>query len=148
MTARDIATDAFNDLLSAIGEAYRDRGKLASGKTLRGTRVLVRSSSDLSATAELLAPHQWKYVGNGRGPGRRPPIAPIKAWVEARGLNVNAWAVANNIAKFGSFDFRRKRTNIYLDEVKAFEEQKPPGVKERHADLIREKVRNIVNNTK
>ena len=146
MTARDIATDAFNDLLSAIGEAYRDRGNPASGNTLRGTRVLVRSSSDLSATAELLAPQQWKYVGNGRGPGRRPPIAPIKAWVEARGLNVNAWAVANNIGRFGSFDFRRKRTNIYLDEVKAFEEQKLPGVKERHADLIREKVRNIVNN--
>jgi hypothetical protein len=46
-----------------------------------------------------------------------PPVQTIQAWLTAKGLTLNAWAIAKKMAKEGSRDFRLKRTNIFTDEI-------------------------------
>jgi hypothetical protein len=57
----------------------------------------------------------WKYVNDGRKPGKYVPIKPLMAWIRTKGFNKNketgkfqkfnikgmAFAVSKNIAKFG-----------------------------------------------
>jgi hypothetical protein len=67
--------------------------------------------------ARLEANENWKWMGNGRGPGRMPPVQNIQRWVEARGLTISAWAVAKRIAKEGSKDYRMKNANIFEQSI-------------------------------
>ena len=44
-----------------------------------------------------------KWAEAGRGPGKRPPIEPLKAWAQLKLGNANAaWGIATNIAKRGT----------------------------------------------
>lgn len=59
------------------------------------------------------------FVITGRGPGKMPPIEPIREWVQKKGIESGVeWAIAKNISKYGT-----KRKNLttafidYVDEV-------------------------------
>lgn len=43
-----------------------------------------------------------QYAFFGRSPGKMPPVASIKSWIDEHNLDLNAYAVARNIAKFGT----------------------------------------------
>jgi hypothetical protein len=45
----------------------------------------------------------------------------IRRWIEAKGLDLNAWAVAKNMAKRGSKDWRNKAPNVFLSAIDDFE---------------------------
>jgi len=47
-------------------------------------------------------------IEEGRRPGGRPPISVIQAWIDAKGLDLNAFAVATSIAKKGTLLFQNK----------------------------------------
>jgi hypothetical protein len=68
-------------------------------------------------TARLSANANWRWVGNGRGPGGMPPVANIQRWIEAKGLSLSAWAVAKRIGEQGSADYRAGRTNVFEDGI-------------------------------
>lgn len=103
----------------SIAEMER-RGKVATGRTMSTLSTVVTVSPGF-VTGELQGESQWKFVGNGRAPGRMPPVAPLQAWVDAKGLSISAWAVAKSIAKRGSKDFREKRTNVFMDAMDQWE---------------------------
>lgn len=127
MDARSIATNAVERLKGNIQEAMEARGKNASGDTSRRIAVIASGGAGSGfGQGALEADSQWKYVGNGRGPGAAPPINSIRKWIADRGLNLNAFAVAQKIARQGSRDFRLKRTNVFLDEIKAWEQVDVP----------------------
>lgn len=112
---------AMDDLVGRIKEEASYRGKVASGGTLAALRTATIAGSQF-VVGTLTGPEHWKWVGNGRGPGRMPPIAPLEAWIASKGLSLSAWAVAKKIAAEGSRDYRLKRTNIFMDSIKAWQD--------------------------
>lgn len=118
---REIVASSMLDLKHLIEQGFDARGKNATGRTARSIQTTALAGPTF-AVGTLSMNEEWKYVGNGRGPGKPPPIPNIQQWINARGLSLSAYAVANNIAKKGSLDFRLKRTNVVLDEVKAWED--------------------------
>lgn len=54
---------------------FRELGMDASGEWLRTTQADKNT---------IIGPDYTKYLVNGRPPGKRPPIAPIEKWVEAK----------------------------------------------------------------
>jgi len=45
-------------------------------------------------------------VETGRRPGGMPPVDKIDEWIKAKGVDLNAWAIAKTMAKEGSKLFR------------------------------------------
>lgn len=118
---REAVEAAMDDLVDRIREEAADRGKVASGKTLASLRTSVLGSSAF-VVGTLTGGEQWKFVGNGRGPGKMPPIQNIEQWIASKGLNLSAWAVGKKIAREGSRDFRLGRTNIFADSIGTWQE--------------------------
>ena len=50
----------------------------------------------------LHTPAYTNFMLFGRGPGKMPPLEPIKSWMEAKGLEGSVWAIRAHIAKFGT----------------------------------------------
>ena len=111
---------AINEIkVRSIEEAER-RGKVATRGTLNTLSVSAVSTS-FGATGTLEGEEQWKYVGNGRGPGGKPPIQNLLAWVNAGHQDMNAWAIQATIAKYGSKDYRNNAPNVFLSAIDDFE---------------------------
>lgn len=113
---------AMVELVQGIGTISAERKKVATGDTLRSVTTEVNSYENIQGntfgiTARLSANSNWRFVGNGRGPGGMPPIANIERWVQAKGLTLSAWAVAKKIARDGSADYRAGRTNVFEDGI-------------------------------
>lgn len=132
MGARTIAFDAMNTLRANVQAGMEQRGKNATGNTSRRVEVL-SFGSEFTGEAALEADSQWKYVGNGRGPGGRPPIDNLRQWIAARGLSISPYALAEKITKEGSRDFRLGRTNVFLDQITAWEGKDLPQAEDRFA---------------
>jgi len=118
---REAVEVAMADLVDRIREEAADRGKVATGKTLASLRTSVLASPAF-VVGTLSGGEQWKFIGNGRGPGRMPPIQNLEQWIASKGLNLSAWAVGRKIAKEGSRDFRLGRTNIFADSIGTWQE--------------------------
>lgn len=83
----------------------------ASGRLISETSIDVTLENNVYHVS-LNMPEYWKYAEYGRSPGKLPPIQRIKDWVYVKkGLPVAprieeqdrfAWAVAHNIAKYGT----------------------------------------------
>lgn len=127
-----IASDAVELLRDNIREGAIARDKNASGNTSRGLAVLSRGGSDFGE-AMLEADKNWRYWGNGRGPGGRPPLDKLQAWINILGLSLSAYALQTKIAREGTRDYRLKRTNLVLDEIGPWEENDLPHTDERLA---------------
>lgn len=122
-----IASDAVELLRDKVREGAIARDKNASGNTSRGLAVLSRGGSDFGE-AMLEADKNWRYWGNGRGPGGRPPLDNLQAWINIRGLSLSAYALQTKIAREGTRDYRLKRTNIVLDEIDPWEQNDLPDM--------------------
>lgn len=144
MNLKDIAQGAVEKLRGYILEAMRDRGKVATGRTARSMGVLATGGESFGQ-ASLEAEKQWRYVGNGRGPGAMPPIGPIQQWINARGLNLSAWAVAVKIGRLGSRDFRLGRRNLFLQEIEAWEAKDVPLAEQAAAEYFAGKALNEID---
>lgn len=138
MSARNIALRYVDVLKANVRDEMERRGKNATGDTSRRIETIT-SGGDETGTASLEADSQWKYVGNGRGPGGRPPIGNLRRWIQARGLRISAFALANKIAKEGTRDFRLKRTNVFLDEIDAWEDRSVPMAEDEFAAFAEQK---------
>lgn len=104
----------------AIEEAER-RGKIATRGTLNSLSVSV-TPMPWGGVARMEGEEQWKFVGNGRGPGGMPPVGRLQAWINAKGLDLSAWAVARKMAREGSRDYRNRAPNVFLSAVDDFEQ--------------------------
>lgn len=133
MGARDIASEAVAQLRANVQAGMEARGKNATGNT--SARIDVLSfGSDTTGEAALESDSHWKFVGNGRGPGGRPPIAKLRQWIQARGLSISPYALAERMAQEGSRDFRLGRSNVFLDEIDAWEDRDVPQAEARFAE--------------
>ena len=144
---QEIVKDAMVDLQGLILQGAEARGKNATGQTGRSIQTSAIQSQNIVA-GTLTMEAQWKWWGNGRGPGRMPPIDNIQRWIDARGLSLSAYAVAHNMAKKGSLDYRLKRTNIVEDEVTAWEAQRLTKLEEAVAENIMDRTIEIFKHGK
>lgn len=77
-----------DDFTKDVAETYRGLllrdGKNATGELISSIKPMTPELVDGAFECSLsLAPH-WKYVENGRRPGKFPPIANILEWVKAK----------------------------------------------------------------
>ena len=86
----------------AIRDAYKELGKIATGRTLRDTELKI-TALESKVLFEVILPETAIYIDSGRRAGaKRPPIAPIEEWMRAVGITkVNAYVIARGIAQNG-----------------------------------------------
>jgi len=118
--------DAMDEILSGVKKEMIRRGKVATGRTISTLSTSV-TVSDAAVVGDLTGEEQWKYVGNGRGPGGMPPINNIQRWINAKGLTISAYAVARTIAKKGSKDYRNRAPNVFLSAFEEYSLGNGPG---------------------
>ena len=140
----DIAKEAVEKLRADIRKIMVDRKKNATNTTTNSISV-IPSQGQGFGQALLEADSTWKWVGNGRGPGKMPPVAPIQAWINARGLTLNAWGVARKIGLKGSKDFREKRRNVFLQGIETWEKEALPIAEGKMAANMETKVYQVID---
>ncbi len=100
--------DYFNTVRQQIIDTATQKGMSASGKTLASLEVVPTSNG-----YELQANSNIYFMENGRGPthpgatqGNPNLVEIIEDWIQAKGLDINPYAVANTIHKKGTKLFR------------------------------------------
>ena len=112
--AREIAR-----LRDDVADSLERNQQVATGRT----RAQLRPVSGPEYAA-LLGPRYLVTLRDGRRPGQRPPIEAIKAWLAAKRLQLNPYAVANAIAARGTRLFRgqdprfKKPTDTFSSAVR------------------------------
>lgn len=116
-----IAVDlAINEIKARIIEEAERRGKVATRGTINYMTTSAMRVSD-GAVGRLEMNENWKWWGNGRGPGGMPPIENIRTWIAAKGVEASPWAIAKTIAQQGTKDYRLRAPNIPMSAVDDFE---------------------------
>ena len=73
----------------------------ASGKLLNSIRYKLIEGKDTISIAYLLEDY-WRYVDEGRKPGKQPPLSVIKKWTQLKGIPESAaYPIARKIGKVG-----------------------------------------------
>lgn len=142
--AIDIAKEAVEKLRAEVRKVMVDRNKNATNSTSNGISVIASQGQGFGQ-ALLEADSTWKWVGNGRGPGRTPPVEPIQAWINAKGLSLNAWGVARKIGLKGSKDYREKKRNVFLQGIDVWEKEALPVAEGKLAAQMETKVYAVVD---
>lgn len=85
----------------------------------------------VGVTGTLYAAEHWRFVGNGRGPGKMPPLKPLEAWAKLKGIAGSdsearsiAFLIGRKIAKEGSADYRKGNPNLFSEAITAAQ----PGI--------------------
>lgn len=79
---------------------YEQSGRKASGRMGLETEIKVLEPQHQQI---VTSPYIY-FLVNGRNPtsaNKRMPVSVIQEWIDAKGLDLNAWAVARHIDKFG-----------------------------------------------
>lgn len=75
-------------LASKLADLYRSQlrngNHVSSGKLINFQEEITIDDERLLITFNL--PHYWKYIEEGRKPGKQPPISAIQTWIENKGI--------------------------------------------------------------
>lgn len=95
------------EVIGLMTKILAENDKQVTGNLIRSLDFKVIKDID-GAFLQILAAPYFKYVDEGRRPGRMPPIKPIKKWVENRGIKIkkytsqqSAFIIARSIGKRG-----------------------------------------------
>ena len=89
----------FEEETKLVVDSYYAQGYNGEfGKTAHFTMDL----SSKNPSVILHTPSYTPFMLYGRGPGKMPPLEPIKSWMEEKGLEGSAWAIRKHIADFGT----------------------------------------------
>ncbi len=103
-------------LITRIKQDLRAAGKSATGELINNTKGETRIVGNATVLFEGKAPEHYVYVDQGRRAGATPPpVKAIQSWINSKGLDLNAFAVAKSIGKKGI-----KPTKIYSNNVDRF----------------------------
>lgn len=103
----------FEEETKMVTDSYYKEGH--NGEFGRTAHFTMDISSN-SPSVILHTPAYTPFMLYGRGPGKMPPLEPIKSWMEEKGLTGSVWSVRKHIADFGTTgnDF----LSPVLDQVK------------------------------
>lgn len=95
------------DTVEYIKQILLENDKLASGNLISSLNYNVITQID-TVLLDIIALDYFKYVDEGRKPGKMPPIKPILKWVEMKGISIGkysdkqtAFIIARSIGKKG-----------------------------------------------
>ena len=77
----DVKSDFFADLVKIATEFFTVVSSDLDEHTTRKNEIVVESDRIV-----LLTPSHIQFAKYGRGPGKRPPLDPILAWVKTKGI--------------------------------------------------------------
>lgn len=91
-------------------------------QTAKGMRASGRSADSLvygtdADGGQLSGSESFYYQIHGRKAGAMPPVSDIRAWIEAKGLDLNPYAVAKNIAKKGTQIAQGKKVGLQFEMI-------------------------------
>lgn len=117
---RQILLEELEDLRQRIIENMGRADQIVSGKTRDSLQVNVRELSGVLTGRQAFA-----TLENGSRPWSRPPKRTPKwfadiigEWIDAKGLDLNKWAVAHTIIHEGSKLYRTGgRADVYSPEI-------------------------------
>lgn len=101
---KDEITTFLKQVEGELLKQYTSRNLKASGKFERELR---EEATETEGT--IFASGHARQMINGRKPGSLPPVQAIEDWIQAKGLDLNPWAVAKSIAKKGTTIFRGRQ---------------------------------------
>lgn len=140
---RDIVEGSMIGLARSIQQGMRDRNLNAAGTTSRSIEVGAVGGRGI-VQGTLVANDNWRYVGNGRGPGKFPPLDPLRAWIKARGLEISEYALQRTIGLKGSRDYRKNNRNVFLDGIEAWEKNELPKTEDQAGQYLVDRTEQIV----
>lgn len=134
----------FTSIRSEMQAIMDVRGMNATGRTRESITYEIRETRGF-----LRGPEHIEYVERGRGPGKFPPLEPIKDWCIAKGIPVEAaYPIATIIAREGTKLFKNKEksgilsktlTKARLDTfIKEYLENKGTEIRGRYAEMFKD----------
>ena len=115
---------ASNDLIDNIIDDLNKQNKNASGSLGKSLKSQLSYSGGSIISVRFKAKEHWKFVDQGRKPGKFVPIAPLMRWAKVKlGLDEKeaksaAFAISRNIYKKGI-----KPTNIFKNNITKFKKE-------------------------
>ncbi len=98
-----ILNDLINNVKNDVINSLQANGRFATGQTIAGLETVITDNG-----GQLIAPayidaleYGRKPTGSNPTPGDPPMIDNIRAWVEAKGIDINPWAIKKSIDKKG-----------------------------------------------
>lgn len=114
-----------SDLIDDIASRYDSGGYTTTGR-LKASLTASFTRGAVATSGVLYGAQYYRYVANGRPPGKRPPAGPLADWALAKGIAESVeqarsigFAIANKIAAEGSFGFRAGRANVADEAIDA-----------------------------
>jgi len=99
-------TDALNkygvDIINAMKTILEEKGKGDSDFIKTLNYKLIEDISSGSLNVEFIMEDYAKWLDEGRGPGKQPPLEVISGWCSRKGIPQSAaFPIARNIGLFG-----------------------------------------------
>lgn len=145
---RQILLEELEDLRQRIIENMGRADQIVSGKTRDSLQVNVRELSGVLTGRQAFA-----TLENGSRPWSRPPKRTPKwfadligEWIDAKGLDLNQWAVAHTIIHKGSKLYRTGgRADIYSPEIQTTMDRIGDRIVNKYEVLVTDRL--IINKT-
>lgn len=88
-------------LVEAVRAAIRRVDAFATGELYDSIEFVIGQENGLPSVT-IQAVDYWMWSNYGREAGKPPPVNPLIIWIEARGLDMNPFALAYSIGKNGT----------------------------------------------
>ncbi len=110
-TVSEIIEAELNLFNTSIQQTMSDKNMDASGNAARSLTVEQRGYIFVSVGIDYI-----EYLDRGRPPGKFPPMAAIERWVNLKGLKIDPFVIARNIADNGTRIFRNRELGLKLED--------------------------------
>lgn len=130
ITLGSILEKRANDLILAIRKNLEENDSIATRKLIQSIHPRIKIFGNVFSM-ELLMEDYWKFVEDGRKPGKQPPLESIMKWITDKGINL------------GAFSTRRKKTIKALKNKtirKGFRQRSKDSLRKSLAFLIARKI--------
>ncbi len=147
-------------VMMEMGQAIVDNYKSAlggSGSLANSLAYSVNMNGDEWAIVLNLESY-WRWVGNGRGPGKMPPVDEIRKWIDARHILPRpmtlktgktiiptvkslAYLIARSIGRYGTHAYRNGGKNTLYATVEECQEY----YKDRLYDAVQQDISDILH---
>lgn len=115
---------ALNKAIDALIEKHKELGMEATGEWIRSLEPVAETNK-----GKILGAPYTEQLVFGREPGKRPPIAPLEQWVQAKfGISGSqarsaAFAIATNIGKEGTTWYKQGGSDLLeiLDDYRVLD---------------------------
>lgn len=145
---RKILAEELDALRQRIGANMETADQIATGKTRDGMRVEVRGLAGVLTGRQAFATLEKGSRPWSRQPKRTPKWFAdlIGEWIDAKGLDLNKWAVARSLITKGSKLYRSGgRADIYSPELQKTMDAIGKRVLDQYAVLVTNRL--TINNT-